>query len=77
MGSRRFTARTRLWASDQPWNADNAAALAEWGRGLAEGIHPGHWRSAMGNSDTHLEGRIGIPHTVVFAEDLSTPAVSS
>ncbi|GAA1233783.1 hypothetical protein GCM10009665_25060 [Kitasatospora nipponensis] len=29
----------------------------------------------MGNSDTHLEGQIGIPHTVVFAEELSTEAV--
>ncbi|MFD5389569.1 CehA/McbA family metallohydrolase [Streptomyces sp. NPDC127074] len=64
-----------LWTSDRPWNADNEAALAEWGRGLAEGIHAGRWQPAMGNSDTHLEGQIGIPHTVVFAEDLSTPAV--
>ncbi|WP_274912528.1 hypothetical protein [Streptomyces sp. WZ-12] len=29
----------------------------------------------MGNSDTHLEGQIGIPHTVVFTEELSTEAV--
>lgn len=29
----------------------------------------------MGNSDTHLEGQIGIPHTVVFANELSTEAV--
>ncbi|MFB6439842.1 PHP-associated domain-containing protein [Streptomyces sp. NPDC056411] len=29
------------------------------------------WRPAMGNSDTHLEGQIGVPHTVVLAEDLS------
>ncbi|RLV75933.1 CehA/McbA family metallohydrolase [Streptomyces rapamycinicus] len=64
-----------LWASDRPWNADNEAALAEWGRGLAEGIRAGCWQPAMGNSDTHLEGQIGIPHTVVFAEDLSMPAV--
>ena len=24
-----------LWTSDRPWNADNEAALAEWGRSLA------------------------------------------
>lgn len=24
-----------LWSSDRPWNADNGAATAEWGRGLA------------------------------------------
>ncbi|GGV74845.1 hypothetical protein GCM10015535_04260 [Streptomyces gelaticus] len=29
----------------------------------------------LGNSDTHLEGRIGIPHTVVLAEELSVDAV--
>ncbi|MDY0812688.1 CehA/McbA family metallohydrolase [Kitasatospora purpeofusca] len=64
-----------LWTSDLPWNADNEAALAEWGRTLAADVHSGSWRPAMGNSDTHLEGQIGIPHTVVFAEELSTEAV--
>lgn len=64
-----------LWTSDRPWNADNEAALAEWGGGLLSGIREGRWRPAMGNSDTHLEGQIGIPHTVVFAEELSTPAI--
>ncbi|WP_161271793.1 MULTISPECIES: CehA/McbA family metallohydrolase [unclassified Streptomyces] len=64
-----------LWTSDRPWNADNEAALAEWGRSLATDLRTGSWRPAMGNSDTHLEGQIGIPHTVVFAEELSTEAV--
>jgi hypothetical protein len=64
-----------LWTSDRPWNADNEAALAEWGRSLAADIQTGSWRPAMGNSDTHLEGQIGIPHTVVFAEELSTAAI--
>ncbi|HTI25686.1 MAG TPA: CehA/McbA family metallohydrolase [Kutzneria sp.] len=64
-----------LWTSDRPWNADNEAALAEWGRSLAADIRTGSWRPAMGNSDTHLAGQIGIPHTVVFAEELSTEAV--
>ncbi|MGP3938622.1 CehA/McbA family metallohydrolase [Streptomyces sp. 6N106] len=63
------------WTSDRPWNADNGAALAEWGRSLTADIHTGSWRPAMGNSDTHLEGQIGIPHTVVFAEELSTEAI--
>lgn len=35
----------------------------------------GRWRSALGNSDTHLENQIGIPQTVVLAEGLSTDAV--
>ncbi|WP_173476278.1 CehA/McbA family metallohydrolase [Streptomyces sp. 150FB] len=64
-----------LWTSDRPWNADNEAALSEWGRSLLSDVPKGRWRPAMGNSDTHLEGQIGIPHTVVFAEELSTPAI--
>ncbi|MEU5859898.1 CehA/McbA family metallohydrolase [Nonomuraea sp. NPDC047529] len=64
-----------LWVSDEPWQADNAAALAEWGRGLAVDIRRGRWRPAMGNSDAHLEGQIGRPHTVVLAEELSADAV--
>jgi hypothetical protein len=64
-----------LWSSDRPWNADNQAALAEWGRSLAADIHAGRWRPAMGNSDTHLEGQIGRPQTVVLADELSTDAI--
>ncbi|MET7740943.1 CehA/McbA family metallohydrolase [Streptomyces sp. NPDC005385] len=64
-----------LWKSDRPWNADNEAALADWGRALAEGIRTGHWRPAIGNSDAHLEGQIGVPHTVVLAEELSTASI--
>ena len=63
------------WSSDVPWQADNEAALAEWGRSLAADIHQGRWRPAMGNSDTHLEGQIGIPHTVVLADGLSGGAI--
>ena len=29
----------------------------------------------MGNSDTHLDGQIGIPHTIVLAEELSSAAI--
>jgi predicted metal-dependent phosphoesterase TrpH len=64
-----------LWSSDRPWNADNEAALAEWERTLAADIHGGRWRPAIGNSDTHLAGQIGIPHTVVLIDELSTDAV--
>jgi hypothetical protein len=64
-----------LWTSDRPWNADNEAALAEWGRSLAADIHARRWRPAIGNSDTHLEGQMGTPHNVVLAEQLSTDAV--
>lgn len=64
-----------LWTSDRPWNADNEAALAEWGRGLAAEIQRGRWRPAMGNSDTHLEDQIAIPHTVVQADEFSADAL--
>ncbi|SCG55615.1 CehA/McbA family metallohydrolase [Micromonospora halophytica] len=64
-----------LWASDLPWNADNEAALAEWGRGLAFDVHDGHWRPAVGSSDAHLQGQLGTPHTVVFADELSADAI--
>ncbi|WOX10149.1 CehA/McbA family metallohydrolase [Streptomyces sp. N50] len=64
------------WSSGLPWQADNEAALAEWGRGLAADIRRrGGWRPAMGNSDAHLSGQIGVPHTVVQAEELTTDAV--
>lgn len=63
------------WASDLPWNADNEAALAEWGRGLAAGVHAGRWRPAIGNSDVHLAGQIGTPQTVVRAGVLDSDAI--
>jgi len=63
------------WTSDRPWQADNEAALAEWGRALGADVHSGRWRPAMGNSDTHYEDQLGIPHTVVRAESLTTDAV--
>ncbi|MEU0559551.1 CehA/McbA family metallohydrolase [Dactylosporangium sp. NPDC006015] len=63
------------WSSDLPWNADNEAALAEWGRGLAIGVHRRRWTPAIGNSDVHLAGQIGTPQTVVHAADLTQHAV--
>ena len=64
-----------LWYSDRPWNADNSAAVAEWGRALATGVCAGRWVPAIGSSDTHLHGQMAIPHTVVLADELSTSAV--
>lgn len=64
-----------LWSSGRPWNADNSAATAEWGRALVSGADGGKWLPAVGNSDTHLEGQIAVPHTVVLAEGLTTSAV--
>lgn len=64
-----------LWSSDRPWNADNGAATAEWGRALVSGAHGGRWLPAIGASDTHLEGQIAVPHIVVLADRLTTSAV--
>jgi hypothetical protein len=63
------------WTSNLPWNADNERALVEWDRSLEADIRRGHWRPAMGNSDSHLKGQIGVPHTVVLAEELTTGAI--
>jgi len=63
------------WTSDLPWQADNETALAEWGRGLAGGIATGRWLPAVGNSDAHLQGQLGTPQTVVFADALTPAAV--
>lgn len=64
-----------LWTSDRPWNADNEAGLADWSRDLGRDIEEGFWRPAMGNSDTHLEGQLGLPHTVVLADALNPEAL--
>jgi hypothetical protein len=63
------------WTSDLPWNADNEAALADWGRSLTADAPGGRWWPAIGSSDTHLADQIGIPHTVVRADELSTDAI--
>jgi hypothetical protein len=63
------------WSSDLPWQADNEAALAGWAHSLAADVPEGHWRPAMGNSDTHLEGQIGSPHTIVLADELTVAAI--
>lgn len=63
------------WTSHLPWQADNETALAEWGRRLAAGVAAGRWLPAVGNSDAHLQGQLGTPQTVVFAEALTPAAV--
>jgi hypothetical protein len=63
------------WTSELPWQADNEAALAAWGRTLAADIRRGRWRPAVGNSDTHLAGQLAAAHTVVWAEELGAAAI--
>ncbi|MTE19521.1 phosphoesterase [Streptomyces sp. TRM43335] len=67
-----------------PWTVDDELALAAWdnmlsaacrgGRAGGRGHH--RWIPAMGNSDAHREPQVvGLPQTVVHAEDLSRAAV--
>jgi hypothetical protein len=63
------------WTSDVPWQADNEAALADWHRALVTDVPTGRWRPAIGNSDAHLSGQIGTPHTVIEAAALTPEAV--
>ena len=63
------------WASELEWNADNETALADWSRALTADVAERRWRPAMGNSDTHLENQIGIPQTVVRADEPNQAAI--
>jgi hypothetical protein len=58
-----------------PWTPDDEVSLAAWDNTLVTGGAHG-WVPAMGNSDAHREGQtVGLPQTVVRAEDLSRRAV--
>jgi hypothetical protein len=64
-----------LWTSDMPWNADNGAAVRAWEASLTRGQRAERWTPVIGNSDAHLDGQLGLPHTVVLADALSTGSV--
>jgi hypothetical protein len=56
-----------------PWTPDDELSLATWD-GTLRGTGP--WLPAMGNSDAHREPQVvGLPQTVVLADDLSRPAI--
>ncbi len=63
------------------WNGaytpDDEIALAEWDNSLVAAARSSKpWVPAMGNSDAHREpDRIGLPQTVVLAEELSREAI--
>ncbi|MER5888487.1 CehA/McbA family metallohydrolase [Streptomyces sp. NPDC001941] len=55
-----------------PWTADDEVSLQNWDAALARG----RWVPAMGNSDAHRDpDRVGLPQTVVLADDLTREAV--
>ncbi|MFI9720498.1 CehA/McbA family metallohydrolase [Streptomyces sp. NPDC052396] len=56
-----------------PFTPDDEIAIAAWDNTLVSGAR---WLPAMGNSDAHREPQVvGLPQTVVLADDLSRPAL--
>ncbi|MEV0278472.1 CehA/McbA family metallohydrolase [Streptomyces sp. NPDC050610] len=60
-----------------PFTPDDEASIAEWDNTLVASVrHRRPWLPAMGNSDAHREpDAVGLPQTVVLADDLSRTAV--
>lgn len=60
-----------------PWTYDDESAVDTWDARLGEAVRTGRrWTPAMGNSDAHSEPQvIGLPHNVVYADDLATDAI--
>lgn len=66
---------TEVWTG--PWTYDDEHAVSTWDQKLGEAVRTGkQWLPAMGNSDAHSDPQvIGLPHNVVYADDLATPAI--
>ncbi|MDX3855192.1 CehA/McbA family metallohydrolase [Streptomyces sp. AK02-01A] len=60
-----------------PWTYDDESAVDTWDALLGEAMRRGDgWQPAIGNSDAHSEPQvIGLPHTVVNAENLNRDAI--
>ncbi|MER6423392.1 CehA/McbA family metallohydrolase [Streptomyces sp. NPDC001137] len=60
-----------------PWTPDDEVTLAEWDNQLIASVREGRgWLPAMGNSDAHRDpDTVGLPQTVVLAEDLTREAI--
>lgn len=59
-----------------PWTTDDELALAAWDNTLTAPPAGRGWIPALGNSDAHAEPqKVGLPQTVVLAEDLSRQAL--
>ncbi|MFE6779820.1 CehA/McbA family metallohydrolase [Streptomyces sp. NPDC057702] len=60
-----------------PFTLEDDVSIAEWDNALVAAVRGGRpWLPAMGNSDAHREGQtVGLPQTVVLADDLSRHAV--
>nr|WP_232839126.1 CehA/McbA family metallohydrolase [Streptomyces triticisoli] len=61
-----------------PFTPDDEVALAQWDNTLVASVREGRgrWLPAMGNSDAHRPpDAVGMPQTVVLADDLTREAV--
>jgi hypothetical protein len=59
-----------------PWTADDDAVIANWDNLLVAGARTGTWIPAVGDSDAHSEPQvIGLPHNVVYADDLDRRSI--
>ncbi|MGA5809434.1 CehA/McbA family metallohydrolase [Streptomyces cellulosae] len=60
-----------------PWTPDDEVALADWDGMLVASVREGRdWIPAMGGSDAHRDPDVvGLPQTVVLADDLSRRAI--
>ncbi|MGP3949259.1 CehA/McbA family metallohydrolase [Streptomyces sp. 7N604] len=60
-----------------PFTPDDEVTIAEWDNTLVAAARGrGRWLPAMANSDAHREPQVvGLPQTVVLADDLSRPAI--
>ncbi|MFC9161862.1 CehA/McbA family metallohydrolase [Streptomyces fungicidicus] len=63
-----------------PWTPDDEVALADWDGMLVASVREGRdgrdWIPAMGSSDAHRDpDAVGLPQTVVLADDLTREAV--
>ncbi|MGW3590743.1 CehA/McbA family metallohydrolase [Streptomyces fungicidicus] len=63
-----------------PWTPDDEVALADWDGMLVASVREGwdgrDWIPAMGSSDAHRDpDAVGLPQTVVLADDLTREAV--
>ncbi|MFF2846843.1 CehA/McbA family metallohydrolase [Streptomyces sp. NPDC058001] len=61
-----------------PYTPEDEVSLADWDNTLVAGVRQGRrdWIPAMGNSDAHRDpDRIGLPQTVVLADDLTRTAI--
>jgi hypothetical protein len=59
-----------------PWTLDDEAVIANWDNLLVAGARSGNWIPAVGDSDAHSEPQvIGLPHNVVYADDLDRRSI--